>query len=149
MAAGRLGSIGPAGSGGPGGQPAKAGQRFAPLEDSGMTWSKLPPGKEPKLQAGQLSPPQAEGPSPRPDLGTIARRAREAPGALTPRDITVLQRTIGNRATCQLLQAARRDKSTTGTPGAAGLPDGLRAGVERLSGLPMGDVRVHYHSPEP
>src|SRR3954469_7513351 len=105
MAAGRPGSIGPEGSGGPGAQPAKAGQGFDRMEDSGMTWSKLPPRKEAKPQAGQLSPPQAEVPSPRPDFGTIARGAREAPGALTPRDITVLQRMIGNRATCQLLQA--------------------------------------------
>ena len=27
-----------------------------------------------------------------------------------------------------------------------GLPDGLKAGIERLSGLPMDDVRVHYGS---
>lgn len=30
-----------------------------------------------------------------------------------------------------------------------GLPDRLRAGVEALSGLPMGDVEVHYNSPKP
>ena len=29
------------------------------------------------------------------------------------------------------------------------LPDALRAGVERLSGLSMGDVRVHYNSAAP
>jgi uncharacterized protein DUF4157 len=31
----------------------------------------------------------------------------------------------------------------------AGLPDGLKAGVEHLSGLAMDDVRVHYNSPKP
>ncbi|ESQ15696.1 MAG TPA: DUF4157 domain-containing protein [Chromatiaceae bacterium] len=30
-----------------------------------------------------------------------------------------------------------------------GLPEGLRGGVERLSGLSMHDVRVHYRSPRP
>lgn len=30
-----------------------------------------------------------------------------------------------------------------------GLPDGLRDGVERLSGLAMDDVRIHRGSPEP
>jgi hypothetical protein len=30
-----------------------------------------------------------------------------------------------------------------------GLPDGLRAGVERLSGLSLHNVRVHHRSPKP
>jgi len=34
-------------------------------------------------------------------------------------------------------------------PSRAGLPERLKAGVERLSGLAMGDVRVHRDSPEP
>lgn len=33
--------------------------------------------------------------------------------------------------------------------GAAGLPGRLRAGIEALSGTSMGDVRVHFNSPEP
>jgi hypothetical protein len=28
-----------------------------------------------------------------------------------------------------------------------GLPDGLKSGIERFSGLPLDDVRVHYGSP--
>src|SRR5262245_41691064 len=28
-----------------------------------------------------------------------------------------------------------------------GLPDGLKSGIERLSGLSLDDVRVHYDSP--
>ncbi len=31
----------------------------------------------------------------------------------------------------------------------AGLPDGLKAGIESLSGIKMSDVRVHYNSSEP
>ena len=30
-----------------------------------------------------------------------------------------------------------------------GLPDPLRAGIERLSGASLDDVRVHYRSPRP
>ena len=30
-----------------------------------------------------------------------------------------------------------------------GLPDSLKAGIERFSGFPLDDVRVHYHSPKP
>lgn len=30
-----------------------------------------------------------------------------------------------------------------------GLPDNLKAGVENLSGMSMGDVKVHYNSPKP
>jgi hypothetical protein len=35
------------------------------------------------------------------------------------------------------------------TPGRPGLPEALKAGVERLSGFAMDDVRVHRDSPEP
>jgi hypothetical protein len=34
-------------------------------------------------------------------------------------------------------------------PNRTGLPDGLKAGVEALSGHSMDEVRVHYHSPRP
>ena len=34
-------------------------------------------------------------------------------------------------------------------PNNTGLPDRLKTGIERLSGMPMDDVRVHYNSPEP
>lgn len=32
---------------------------------------------------------------------------------------------------------------------ATGLPDKLKVGIEKLSGIAMDDVRVHYHSPKP
>lgn len=35
------------------------------------------------------------------------------------------------------------------TPGRSALPDRLRSGIERLSGIAMDDVRVHYDSPAP
>ena len=117
-----------------------------------MTWSRVTAGKkaDPHPRTSQPSPSQAEGPSPRLELGGVVRRAREAPGALTPRDVMVLQRTIGNRATCSAPAGrAAEARPPAPAPVAARLPDRLRAGVERLSGLPMGDVRVHYGSPEP
>ena len=36
-----------------------------------------------------------------------------------------------------------------GTPNNTGLPDDLKAGIEKLSGLSMDDVKVHYGSGEP
>lgn len=48
--------------------------------------------------------------------------------------------------------AARRDGEVArgaALPNRTGLPDVLKAGVERLSGLAMDDVRVHHDSPEP
>lgn len=39
--------------------------------------------------------------------------------------------------------------SESGSPNRTGLPDELKAGVERLSGLSMDDVRVHYGSDKP
>ncbi len=38
---------------------------------------------------------------------------------------------------------AHKPKHTTG------LPDNLKAGIERLSGLSMDDVKVHYNSSKP
>jgi hypothetical protein len=43
-------------------------------------------------------------------------------------------------------------RTTSGTqelPNRTGLPDGLKSGVETLSGLSLDDVRVHYHSSRP
>ncbi|MDQ3952195.1 MAG: DUF4157 domain-containing protein [Actinomycetota bacterium] len=34
-------------------------------------------------------------------------------------------------------------------PNRTGLPDRLKSGIERLSGVALDDVRVHYSSPEP
>lgn len=36
-----------------------------------------------------------------------------------------------------------------GRTNTTGLPDALKTGIETLSGLPMDDVRVHYHSSKP
>jgi hypothetical protein len=108
----------------------------------------------------------------------IIQRASICPGSLTSSDIMQLQNTIGNRAVCQLMQnlslvqpsssVKRESKPGDFLPptvpsmqglGAepvqmqaennTGLPDTLKAGVERLSGIDMSEVRVHYNSDKP
>lgn len=37
----------------------------------------------------------------------------------------------------------------TAQPNRTGLPDGLKTGIERLSGVSLDDVKVHYNSPQP
>ncbi len=39
--------------------------------------------------------------------------------------------------------------ATPNPPAGTGLPDGLRSGIESLSGMSMDHVRVHYNSPQP
>jgi hypothetical protein len=76
-------------------------------------------------------------------ISSVIQRAAKAPHSLTPAEVAQLQRTIGNAAVARLTtEAALRPNET-------GLPDGLKAGVEALSGLAMDDVRVHYNSPSP
>jgi hypothetical protein len=80
-------------------------------------------------------------PSSRP-LSEVMQRAAHDPGSLAPPEIARLQRTIGNAALGQLVAGTAR-------PTSIGLPHRLRAGVEHLSGFAMGNVRVHYNSPQP
>jgi hypothetical protein len=55
----------------------------------------------------------------------------------------------------KLIQRAEEDEELQGkfvaqrVPNKTGMPDNLKSGVEQLSGLDMGDVRVHYNSPKP
>lgn len=73
----------------------------------------------------------------------LYQQARIRAGAVTPREVLQLQRTIGNRAVAQLLTATAPEQNRTG------LPDELKTGVETLSGISLDDVRVHYDSPRP
>src|SRR5881227_3012346 len=64
-----------------------------------------------------------------PHPAAVLRLAGARGGDLTPREVLQLQRTVGNRATAQLLTRTAlrrppRDKNSTG------LPDDLKAGVE-------------------
>jgi hypothetical protein len=47
------------------------------------------------------------------------------------------------------MQAADRSAAEVRPENRTGLPDALKAGVERLSGMAMDDVRVHYNSAKP
>src|SRR5437773_1005591 len=83
-----------------------------------------------------------------PHPATVHRLAGMYGIDLTPREVLQLQRTVGNRATAQLLirtalRRLPRDKNSTG------LPDNLKTGVESLSGVALDDIRVHYNSPKP
>jgi hypothetical protein len=79
----------------------------------------------------------------------VVRRAGLDPDSLTPRDVLQLQRAVGNRAVARLLSGRAQRHAPPRKANATGLPDGLKAGVENLSGLSMDDVRVHYNSPRP
>ncbi len=89
------------------------------------------------------------------------------PAALTPQKILALQRVAGNRAvggllaqrrTTALPKRASEDGQTLqpqASPSPApssdrtGLPEGLKRGVETLSGVSMDNVKVHYNSSQP
>jgi hypothetical protein len=49
----------------------------------------------------------------------------------------------------QELTQAKFEPAQRSEQNRTGLPDNLKAGVEALSGLSLGDVRVHYNSPHP
>jgi hypothetical protein len=56
-----------------------------------------------------------------------------------------LQRAYGNR----YVQGLMNQASAAGSPNRQGLPDGMKGAFERLSGLDLSGVRVHYNSPKP
>jgi hypothetical protein len=72
----------------------------------------------------------------------LARGAREGesgdPGLAA---LLALQRSAGNQAVSRAVQRLRENET--------GLPDGLKSGVESLSGVALDDVRVHYDSERP
>ena len=94
-------------------------------------------------------------------LGTLPPQERRGSGPLGTATLLSLQRTLGNRAVQRLVQeratpprsSGARPRPTVaraaGRTDHAGLPGGLMAGVEALSGLPMDDVQVHYDSAKP
>lgn len=74
----------------------------------------------------------------------VHQLARPGSSALTRGGVLQLQRTLGNRAVGRLVARTRRDGENR-----TGLPDALKSGVERLSGVALDDVKVHYNSQEP
>jgi hypothetical protein len=45
--------------------------------------------------------------------------------------------------------AAQLEQKSAAKPNDTSLPDGLKSGIESLSGISMGNVKVHYHSSQP
>ncbi|MFL5382003.1 MAG: DUF4157 domain-containing protein [Longimicrobiaceae bacterium] len=82
-------------------------------------------------------------------LAPLRARANAGPHAA---GLAALQSIVAQRACAD----CERVRETMGGPvqraaasGGAGLPDGLRAGLESLSGRDLSGVRVHYGSPRP
>jgi uncharacterized protein DUF4157 len=82
-------------------------------------------------------------------LTNLHRLAETRPGALTPKNVLQLQRTVGNRATARLLSQTLQRRAAPSAENATDLPDDLKAGIESLSGLALDDVNVHYNSDKP
>jgi hypothetical protein len=59
-----------------------------------------------------------------------------------------LQPSAGNRAVSGVAQRLRKPDSAP-RPNDTGLPDGLKSGIEALSGVSLDDVSVHYNSDRP
>jgi len=57
-----------------------------------------------------------------------------------------IQQAAGNGAMQRMLKAGRLPATKENR---TGLPDNLRTGIESLSGMDLGEVRVHYHSEKP
>ena len=74
---------------------------------------------------------------------------RFLPGSLGRFGLVALQRAAGNRAVAQLFREAHPAAGPQRQPNRTGLPDGLKAGIERLSGVRIDDVRAHTNSSKP
>ncbi|WP_211233100.1 eCIS core domain-containing protein [Solirubrobacter soli] len=70
-------------------------------------------------------------------------RSQQAPEEPSLHTMLALQQSAGNQAVSRLI--ARKP----GQGNRTGMPDGLKSGVEALSGVSLDDVRVHYDSDKP
>lgn len=73
---------------------------------------------------------------------------------LTPASIMQLQKKFGNRAVTQLLRSSipnytNTPQSTEKKENKTGFPEHIKSGLEKLSGMDLSDVRVHYNSSKP
>jgi hypothetical protein len=76
------------------------------------------------------------------------RTQAQAPKSSTPEN--AVQRKTEEEETLQAkLENERELETGRGKENRTGLPDRLKAGIERLSGMAMGDVSVHYNSSKP
>jgi Domain of unknown function (DUF4157) len=93
------------------------------------------------------------------EAAQVKRDVRRGPASTAPAagvgpvlalasQMATLQRLAGNKAVGGLV-SSRGAASPRQARNDTGLPDGLKSGVERLSGVSLDDVRVHYDSAEP
>ncbi len=84
------------------------------------------------------------------DNSPVTQTQRRQMAKAIPRGPAPLQaRAAAGTAVAQIGEdASAQAPEATGAPGAR-LPGDLKAGIESLSGIDMGDVNVHYNSPEP
>lgn len=102
------------------------------------------------MQRAELARRAAPDPSAQASAEHIpASLQRAADGASPPAaaDLPTLQRLAGNRAVGHLVSGGASGKPERSHD--TGLPDGLKAGVESLSGVALDDVDVRYNSSEP
>jgi hypothetical protein len=83
-------------------------------------------------------------------------RATDSHPARAPRSVLQLQKRYGNRYVERVLVLAREKTDYVGPSSnlarksnQTGLPDGLKSGIESLSGISLDNVRVHHNSPQP
>ena len=82
----------------------------------------------------------------------LLMKAINAPSTLTPSDVVALQQTAGNRAVRGILRGRSGENDNSPVQrneNRTGLPDGLKSGIEKLTGISMDDVTVHYNSTRP
>lgn len=81
-------------------------------------------------------------------LQGVAQRANAGPHATS---LAALGSVVAQRecAGCGAVKGGKRQPAQRAAADGGGLPDGLRAGLESLSGHDLSDVRVHYGSARP
>jgi hypothetical protein len=79
-------------------------------------------------------------------LGTLQRKTPEEEELLQGRFRTVQRQSPEEE---ELLQGKFTTTPASPAPNRTGMPDGLKSGIEALSGLAMDHVRVHYNSEKP
>ncbi len=86
---------------------------------------------------------------PPPSPATLIQRWQRNPQTLPPGEVRQLQSVSGDPLVRQLVTQTvdRQRKPHTAAP--TSLPAPLQANLEALSGLPLDDVQVHYHSSKP
>jgi hypothetical protein len=84
--------------------------------------------------------------------GELLQQALTQPERMDRQTILSLQHTAGNQVVTDLLTQANQkntDSEKGPMPNRTGLPDGLKAGIESISGLSLDQVHVHYNSSSP